>query len=593
MVTNIPSQNHPVPSEPSVGTASLATDHIMSSLDSKPAIFTPVVPPPTNSSDSKLDGTHISPAEQTESRSNLRLTFILAALFLSLFVAALDATIVATAIPVITHELNSATGYTWIGAAYLIANAVGAPIWGKLSDIWGRKVIMLSAVTVFFASSTICATATTIRTLIAGRALQGAAGGGLILLVHVVISDVFSMRRRSLFMGITEAVWAAAGGLGPPLGGIFASLVSWRWCFYINLPICGVAFVLLVLFLDVKHEKTSFGTGMKAMDWWGLFSFLAFSLMILLGLDFGGVVFAWDSAKVICLIVIGAVMLGVFVYSEARLARYPLIPLNLFRDKSNLAALGVTAFHGLAFIPGEYYVPLYLQAVKGKSPVGSGVLLVPLVVATASVGVLSGVVIHRTGRFRELIWVGTALLCLADGMFIRLSPETSLGEFIGLTILFGCGAGMLFEPPLIAVQSRSKQEDVTTATSTVAFIRSMAVAVSVVIGGVVFQNSMDSESDTLSRAGLPANVVEALSGKEAAANVALAKQLTDPLQQEAVKQAFAFGLRNMWILYTVLAGMGVLSGFFVGRAKLSSDHVETVTGIKQEKSKISENIEMA
>jgi len=582
-------QIHQVPAD---STSSIARDHGFSCIDSKQGVTIPVSP---NHAEASEIGDTVSETMAVEpvKRSNLRLTFILLALFLSLFVAALDATIVSTAVPVITHELNSATGYTWIGGSYLIANAVAAPIWGKLSDIWGRKMIMIAAVSLFFGASTICATASSMRVLIVGRALQGAAGGGLLLLVHVVISDLFSMRQRSLFMGITEGVWAFAGGLGPPAGGLFASLVSWRWCFYVNLPICGVAFVLLLLFLDVKHDKTSFRTGIKAVDWWGILSFLAFSLMVLLGLDFGGDVFAWDSAKVICLIVIGTCMLGAFVYSEARLARYPLIPLKLFKDRSNLAALGVTAFHGMAFFPGEYYVPLYLQAVKQKSPVESGVLLVPLVVATALVGVLTGVVIHRTGRFRELIWVGTALLCLGVGMFITLDAGTSLGKIIGLTILFGCGSGMLFEPPLIAIQSRSKQEDVATATSTFTFCRSVALSISVIIGGVVFQNSMDLQSDRLSRAGLPAHIVEALSGKEAAANVALASQLPDGLQQQAVKEAFAFAIRNMWIMYTVLAGLGVLSGFFVGKAKLSSEHVETVTGIRAEKVEERENIEMA
>ncbi|KAK5104661.1 hypothetical protein LTS08_002552 [Lithohypha guttulata] len=524
------------------------------------------------------------------SRSTLRLSCILLALFLSLFVAALDATIVATAVPVITHELSSATGYSWVGGAYLIGNAVGSPIWAKLSDIWGRKMIMLSAVSIFFASSTVCATATTMRTLIAGRALQGVAGGGLILLVHVVISDLFSVRKRSLFMGITEGVWAVAGGTGPPLGGLFSDLVSWRWCFYINLPICGIAFLLLFCFLDVRHEKTSFKTGLKAVDWFGIISFLAFSLMVLLGLDFGGDVFAWNSAKVICLIVIGTCMLGVFVYSEAKLAKHPLIPLALFRDRSNLAAIGVGAFHGLAFMPGEYYTPLYLQGVKQYSPVRSGVLLIPLVVATACVGVLAGVIIHRTGRYRELIWVGAFLLTLANGLFIMLDRDTSLGKFIGFTIIFGCGSGMLFEAPLIAIQSRSRQEDVATATSTFSFCRSIALSVSVIIGGVVFQNGMDAQSGNLSRAGLRAEAVEALSGKEAAANVALAGQLTDAMQRRAAERAFSWAMRNMWIMYTVLAFLGLLCGVFVGKAQLSRSHVETVTGIKAEKSGTTEDI---
>lgn len=564
-----------IPPEVSVATSSIATEHILSSIDAKQL----TLPGPDQDISPEIDEELAAPTP----RSTFRLTFILLALFLSLFVAALDATIVATAVPVITHELGSATGYTWIGGAYLLANAAGSPIWAKLSDIWGRKLVMLTALTLFFVSSAICATAKEMKTLIAGRALQGVAGGGLILLVHVVISDLFSMRKRSLMMGVTEGVWATAGGLGPPLGGIFASLVSWRWCFYINLPICGVAFTLIAVFLNVQHEKTSLRIGLKAMDWWGMLSFLAFVLMVLLGLDFGGAVFPWNSAKVIALIVVGVAMLVVFIWSEARLARYPLIPLSLFRDKSNLASLGVGFFHGLAFMPGEYYMPLYLQAVKEATPVRSGVLLVPLIVATALTGVLTGVIIHKTGRFRELIWTGTSVLCLANGLFIMLDEKTSLAKIIGLTIIFGCGSGMLFEPPLIAIQSRAKQQNVATATSTFSFCRSIALSMSVIVGGVVFQNSMNGQAEQLAQAGLPADIVSRLSGKEAAANVGLARTLQDPGQKALVEMAFASAMRNMWYAYVALAALGVVAGVFVGKAKLSREHVETVTGIRHGK----------
>ena len=588
-------QQYSVPPEgpTPIASAGAATEHILTSVDSRQS-----APPSTTftTSHATQQPDNAEASEQTPDqpkRSTIRLTFILVALFLSEFVAALDMTIVATAVPVIAHELNSATGYSWIGGAYPIAQAIASPIWAKLSDIWGRKLIMLATVALFFASSTICGTATTMSALIAGRALQGVAGGGVQLLGQMVISDLFSMRQRSLVLGIMEGVWAIAGGTGPPLGGVFASLVSWRWCFYINLPITGLAFLLLLLFLDVKHEKTSFKVGIKAIDWIGIFCFLAFTLMVLLGLDFGGDVFPWDSAKVLCLIIVGIGMLGAFIYSEARLARYPLIPLSIFKDRSNVAAFAVGAFHGLAFQPADYYLPLYLQGVKGESPVRSGLLLIPLVVSMATVSVLTGVVIHKTGRFRELIWIGTTLLCIGDGLYIMLDANTSTAKMIGLTILFGLGAGMLFFPPLIAIQSRTQQEDVATATSTFSFCRSMSISISLILGGVVFQNSMDRQSKNLRGAGLPANIVKALSGKEAAANVALADSLSNPAQQAIIRDAFAFAIRNMWIMYTVLGGLAVLSGLFVGKAKLSKEHVETVTGIKAEKVNVADSIEMA
>lgn len=285
-------------------------------------------------------------------RSTLRITLILTALYLALFIAALDATIVSTAIPTIVSSLKSPAGYSWIGAAYLIANAAGAPIWAKLSDIWGRKPILLAAVVIFTASSVVCAAARDMQMLIVGRALQGTAGGGLIMLVNIVISDVFSMRQRSLYLGMCEAIWAAAGAIGPILGGVLTDLVSWRWCFYINLPVCGVAGVLLLFFLDVHNPRTPFVEGVKAIDWAGSISILAVVLLLLLGLDFGGDTFPWSSPKVIALIVAGVVCIGVFVVAERKVARHPLMPMKLFRESSNVAALLVVAFHGATFIAG-------------------------------------------------------------------------------------------------------------------------------------------------------------------------------------------------------------------------------------------------
>ncbi|ORY17435.1 MFS transporter-like protein [Clohesyomyces aquaticus] len=516
-------------------------------------------------------------------RSQWRLMAIVFALFLSLFVAALDATIVATAAPTISRELQSAAGYTWIGGAYLLANASAGPIWAKLSDIWGRKLIVLLALAMFFASSAVCASAKTMYALIVGRALQGCAGGGLILLVHVCISDLFSLRKRSLFMGLTEGIWALAGGVGPILGGVFASLVSWRWCFYINLPISGLAFLLILLLLDIQHEDTSFVDGIKAVDWFGIFTFLGFTLMILLGLDFGGAIFPWNSAKVVALLVVGGLMIFGFIYSEAKVAKHPLIPMALFKKRTNLGALLVVFSHGFTFIGAEYYMPLYFQSVLETTPLMSGILLFPLIVATAVVGVTAGIIIHKTGRFRELIWAGTAILCLGFGLFISFDARTTTAKVIGFQIVGGLGSGLLFEPPLIAVQSQVAQSDIATATSTVSFVRSIALTISIVIGGTIFQNSMDARAGSLRAVGLPASVLNDLSGKNAAANVVLGSTLTNPVWQLAVKNSFAFAMRNMWICYTVFAFLGVAAGVLIEDAHLGTEHTETVTGIKKEK----------
>jgi EmrB/QacA subfamily drug resistance transporter len=533
---------------------------------------------------------HVSPVEIADggnaaaSRSEFRITMILVACLLSLFIAALDVTIVATAVPTITSELNSPAGYAWIGGAYLIATAAGAPIWAKLSDIWGRKIILLAAVALFMGSSIVCALAVNMTMLITGRAIQGAAGGGLIMLVNIVISDVFSMRRRSLFLGLCEAIWAIAGASGPILGGLLVDKASWRWCWWINLPCCVVAFVILLFFLDVHNPRTPFKDGIKAIDWAGSLSILALTIMVLLGLDFGGSVYAWSSPKVICLIVFGALCSVIFIYSEKRLAKYPLMPMALFSERSNVATLLVVFFHGISFIGTEYYLPLYFQSAKEASALKSGGLLAPQIVTTSLMGILSGVVINRTGRYRELIWMGPVILTLGNGLYIHFGSNTSIGEIIGFEVIAGIGSGLQFTPPMVALQALCAQDDIGTTTSTLSFTRAMGLAISVVLGGVVFQNSMNNQASTLRAAGIPANITELLSGRNAAANVMIARSLSDSIQKRAVVDAFSFSLRNLWIMYTGFSFCGIIASLFISKAVLSKEHIETITGLKEKSS---------
>lgn len=314
---------------------------------------TPTAPPPqlepitiVEPSDAEPQSAPL-PAEP--SRSRLRTSFIMLGLCAAVFLAALNQTVVGTAIPTISTDLRSASGYAWIGAAYLLANAIAAPIWSRLSDIWGRKVILLTAVALYFVFSTVCAVSRSMDMLIAGRALQGAAGGGLIQIVYAIISDMFSMRTRTFYLGLLQMMWATAGGLGPLIGGIFAEYASWRWVFWMNLPIAFVVFSVLWVFLDVHNPKTQIVPGLKAIDWYGCFSLTAFMVTFLLGLNFGGHMLAgrmiaWSSPLVICLLVAGGVMAVVFVLCE-RKARIPLLPLEALKSMSNVGVLIIGFAH--------------------------------------------------------------------------------------------------------------------------------------------------------------------------------------------------------------------------------------------------------
>lgn len=341
--------------------------------------------------------------------------------------------------------------------------------------------------------------------------------------------------------------------------------------------------MLILLFLDIKHEHTSFFDGIKAIDWLGIFTFLGFTLMILLGLDFGGVLFPWSSAKVIALLVVGGAMILAFIYSEAKVAKYPLIPMTLFRRRTNIAAFLVVFFHGFVFIAGEYYLPLFFQAVLEASPLRSGLLLLPFIVTGAIAGVFCGFIMHKTGHFREIIWVGTFLLTVGFGLFISFDAYTSTAKAVGLVIVGGLGSGILFEAPMIAIQSQVEQHDVASATATLSFIRNIGVSISTIIGGTIFQNSMNNRASFLRDAGLPQNLLSQLDGDSAMANVMLPATFENPAWELAAKQAFAYAMRNMWITYTVFAFLSFAASLFIKAAVLGTDHVETVTGLKKDK----------
>ncbi|GAB7364393.1 hypothetical protein MBLNU230_g4936t1 [Neophaeotheca triangularis] len=518
--------------------------------------------------------------EQVE-RTKLKTVLIMAALMMAVFLAALDVTIITTALPTISEEFNSASGYTWIGSAFLLANASSAPVWGKCSDIFGRKPVLLGANIVFFVGSLVAALANSIGMLIAARAVQGLGAGGLVILVNILIGDLFSLRNRGLYYAFIGMVWSFATSIGPIIGGAFTQGVTWRWCFYINLPLDGVAFIIIVFFLDVQTPKTPIVAGLKAIDWIGVLTVVGGTLMFLFGLEYGGVTYPWDSATVICLIVFGVVTWGLFIFWEARFALYPIMPLRLFRDFSNISILFLVAIHGIVFIAGSYYLPLYFQAIRGLGPLLSGVYLLPTAISLSISSIATGIFIRKTGLFLPPIYTGVFFLVLGYGLFVDFSATSSLAKIILYQGVAGFGVGPLFQAPLIAFQSRINPRDIATGTATFGFIRQLATSISVVIGQVVFQNRMSTySSDFL--AVLPAATANRLSGGSAGASTDIIAALDEPARS-TVRTAFAQSLQKMWIMYVCFAALGVVASLGVRKKALSKQHQETKTGLEAER----------
>lgn len=523
------------------------------------------VPPPDAQPASGASAPEASKDPEAK-RTTLETFVIMLCLCASVFLAALDTTIITTALPTISEYFQSSAGYTWIGSAYLLANAASTPIWGKLSDIWGRKPILLCAAGVFLLGSGLAGGSSSIAMLIAARAIQGVGGGGLIILSNICISDLFSMRSRGkyfgvcgpsfysehprepnmLFLQMIGGVWAFAGGVGPILGGVFTQKVSWRWCFYVNLPITGSAIIGIFFFLHLDNPRTPVWAGLKAVDIIGSLTIICGTLMLLLGLEFGGVTYPWNSATVICLIVFGIFTGFLFVLNEWKLAKYPVMPLRLFKNRSNIACLGVCFCHGFVFIAGSYYLPLYYQAVLGATPLLSGVYLLPFALTLAFVSAGTGIFIKKTGKYLPPIWFGLVFMTIGFGLFIDLGINANWAKIIIFQIVAGIGVGPNFQSPLIALQSTVHPRDIATATATFGFTRNLSTAISVVIGGVVFQNQMVKKTAQLV-AGLGPQLANDLSGGSAGANVGLVQSLP-PVEQAIAKEAFYESLRTMWIM---------------------------------------------
>lgn len=386
-------------------------------------------------------------------RSKIKIALIMFSLAVAVLLVALDITIVTTALPTIAAEFNSASGYTWVGTAYLIAQSAATPIWGKVSDIFGRKPILLVTNAIFFVGSLLAGVSVNIDMLIAARVIQGIGGGGLITMVNISISDLFSVRDRGAYFGMIGGVWALASSLGPVVGGVFTQKVSWRWCFYINLPIDGLAFLIILFFLDIHTPKTPLRQGLKAVDWLGSLAMVGGVIMFLLGLEFGGILHPWTSPTVLCLIVFGVVVIGIFFLIEWRVAPYPLMPLELFSKRSNLAALATCFLHAFVFISGNYFLPLYFQAVLGATPILSGVYLLPQALSLSFLSAFTGIFIKKTGQYLPMIWFGMTLMTLGFGLFINFDANSSWAKIIIFQIIAGVGVGPNFQSPLIALQS--------------------------------------------------------------------------------------------------------------------------------------------
>jgi EmrB/QacA subfamily drug resistance transporter len=421
----------------------------------------------------------------TQNQTSIRTVF--GALFLALWLAALDQTVVSTALPTMVGDLGGLSYLSWVVTAYLLTSTVAGPLYGKFGDLYGRKIVLQVAIAVFLVGSALCGIAQNMVQLIAFRALEGVGGGGLIVITIAVIGDLIPPRERGRYQGFFGAVFGVATIVGPLVGGFFVDHLSWRWIFYINLPTGILAMAVIAAVLPSRSTRRR-----HAIDYTGALLLTATLSAVILFTGLGGTTLPWTSPVMLVILAASIAAALAFVAVELR-AHEPVLPMHLFTNRNFAVASGVGLIVGLSLFGAVTFLPIYLQVVKGVSPTTSGLLLMPMMLGMLVTSVISGRIISRFGRYKLFPILGTATMTFGLGALSLLAVESNDWQTAIDALWLGLGMGMVMQVLIIAVQNSVNYEHLGVATSGTMLFRSLGGALGVALFGAIFANRLHAQ----------------------------------------------------------------------------------------------------
>ncbi|CAG8670089.1 4834_t:CDS:2 [Dentiscutata erythropus] len=429
--------------------------------------------------------------------TQLQFFFVFLGLCFAMFMAALDQTIVTTALPKIVIDLASVEKIVWVGTAYLLTATSFQPAYGKLADIFGRKITFLAAMLLFELGSILCGVSSTMDMLIISRSIAGLGGGGIFGIVLIILADIVSVKDRGKFQGYIGAVFIIASIISPVIGGLFTdnNNLSWRWAFYINVPIGVIAIICIMFFFKSSRTTDSFYEKLKRIDWLGSLLITCTMMAFLLPLSWGGVTYPWNSPIIISLLVVGVVLLTIFIYVEGYVVAEPLVPGHLFKDRSIVACFLVNFCLGMIFFSIIYFLPVYFEIVNEDSATMAGVKLLPYIAGAVITVLLSGFIVSHTTiiSYKVICIVGGILTAVGIGLISLFDINSTSGEVIGYLLISGLGAGAVVQTVFLAGQASVEYEDVAAVTSLITFFRTIGAVFGLGIVAAVFASGFSTE----------------------------------------------------------------------------------------------------
>ncbi|KAK6189530.1 hypothetical protein LQW54_013176 [Pestalotiopsis sp. IQ-011] len=489
--------------------------------------------------------------------------FLLA--FMSLFTiiaaVAIDSTSLPTALPIMSAELGgSALEAFWSGTGFLLASTIFQPTVASISHVLGRKIMLYVSSAGFVGRLLICALARNFNVVLIGRTVQGA-GRGLIVLLEILKSDLVPLAHRGTWFSVISAMWGIGTSTGPLVGAGFAQKVSWRWIFWINLPIVGLGMLFVTLFLKQAKVPGHVVEKLKKFDWLGSVLFSAGSASFLFGLTAGGVRYLWASYQALLPLIIGLFGMVSFVYWEFNFASEPIVDKRIFKTCTAISTYIQTMLHGLVLWPAIYFLTLYYQAVRLYSPVTSAVALFPETVGLSLSSIAVGALTRRWKRYRWALWGGWSLKTLGAGLLYLLHTDTTTTQWIFLNIPFGVGTGMLFTAQILAIQAGTDR--------VFSFIRIFGQALGVAVSGVIFQNSL---TQSLLRIPGFASLADMYS-RDATAAITLIQAMEAGETKTRMINAFSEALSSIWLSLLAFSATGLLLSMTVKGYSMVQEHV--------------------